>query len=174
MNSISRKKFIEAYDKYHKDIYRFLRFKVATDEIAQDLTSEVFTKAWNIIITDSKYPANDRAYLYKIARNCLVDYYRRSRQELPLLEENAISHLESNQFYSIMTAVQNLDIDQEMGHLHKALSQLSDTYAELITLKYIEDLSNKEIAKILDKSRGAVRTALSRAIAELRSKLEEA
>src|SRR3990167_9106594 len=99
MHLRSHKKFINAYDKYHAGIYRFLRLKVATDEIAQDLTSEAFTKAWNIITTENKYPKNDRAYLYKTARNCLVDYYRKSYKETTTDDENLLSYCANSSLY---------------------------------------------------------------------------
>jgi RNA polymerase sigma-70 factor (ECF subfamily) len=67
--------FTSFYDQYINKIFRFVYLKVDTKETAQDICSDVFTRAWKII-DEGRTIDNPQAYLYKIARNSVVDYYR--------------------------------------------------------------------------------------------------
>ena len=169
-------RFIKLYDKYHADIYRFLRLKLPTNEVAQDLTSESFTKAWDAISSQRvQYPDNERAYLYKVARNTLIDYYRKDKREISVDNEGVIDYLD-NKATLISATIPNtaLDLEKNMDMVYNALAKMSGYHADLVTLKYIQDLTNTEIAEVLDKSEGSVRTALSRAMKELKTKLSDA
>ena len=70
------------------------------------------------------------------------------------------------------TIGERLDVGQNLDKVLSVLQDMSEISAEVITLKYVEDMSNAEIAEVLDKSEGAIRTALSRAISELKIKLQ--
>jgi len=167
--------FIKLYDKYHTGIYRFLRFKVKNNEIAQDLTQETFIKYWDYINNKGKSAnlRNKRAFLYRIARNLLTDYYRSAtkNKEFAVGDTQIVATLADVQSYDLNTAETNLDIGKDMDKVLNVLQDMSELSAQVITLKYVEDMSNAEIAKILDKSEGAVRTAMSRAMKELKSHL---
>lgn len=176
-NKKLKNKFISLYDQHHAGIYRFLRMRVKNEETAQDLTSESFVKAWDALSSTSiaSYPQNPRAYLYKVAYNSLVDYYRSAvkNREVQIENQDLLVHLASIQVNQNTKEQieRNMDISQDMDKIYLAMQDMSDLSTELITLKYIEDMSNSEIAEILDKSEGSVRTALSRALQELREKL---
>lgn len=171
-----KNKFIKLYDQHHAGIYRFLRMRVKDEETAQDLVSESFTKAWDVLSSNSvPYPQNPRAYLYKVARNSLIDYYRSAvkNREVQIENQDILVHLASTQTNqnNREQIEKNMDISQDMDKIYFVLQSMSDLSTEVITLKYVEDMSNSEIAEILDKSEGSVRTALSRALQELRKKL---
>lgn len=175
MSKNIKKKFIKLYDTQHAAIYRFLRLKVSNDETAQDLTSETFTKAWSAIASnEASYPQNDRAFLYRVARNLLVDYYRSaSRQKEFNIGDNVkVAQLASAGDVYIADAHEqitaNLDLTQDMADIYAALLRLPPETAEIIAMRYIEDLTNAEIAEILDKTEGSVRTALSRGLKRLK------
>ena len=176
-NKNLQNKFITLYDQHHVGIYRFLRFRVKNEETAQDLASESFTKAWDALSSGSTpYPHNPRAYLYKVAHNSLIDYYRSAvkNREVQIENQDILIHLASVNINSNTKEQieKNMDISQDMDKIYLALQDMSDLSTELITLKYVEDMSNSEIAEILDKSEGSVRTALSRALQELRKKVQ--
>jgi RNA polymerase sigma-70 factor (ECF subfamily) len=173
-----KKKFIKLYDTQHAAVYRFLRLKVTSDETAQDLTSETFTKAWSAIVSDKKgYPQNDRAFLYRVARNILIDYYRSaSRQK----EFSMGSNAEAAQLASAPGVyaedareqiITRLDLTQNMSGIYAALLRLPPETAEIIAMRYIEDLSNADIAEILNKTEGSVRTTLSRGLKQLKEEI---
>ncbi|MEX0877581.1 MAG: RNA polymerase sigma factor [Candidatus Spechtbacterales bacterium] len=171
--------FIKAYDAHHASIYRFLRVKVASDELAQDLTAEAFAKAWDYLSRNpEKYPDNERAYLYKTAYNTMADHYRKSStsKEFAIDDENLLEYLDNTGQTGVLDTSGSdigdiLDIRTSMESVQTALSELGGNHAELITLRYIEELSNTEIAEILGKTEVAVRVGVFRALKELRGKL---
>jgi RNA polymerase sigma-70 factor, ECF subfamily len=166
------KKFIILYDKYHEGIYRFLRIKLPSTELAQDLTSETFLRTWEYLSKNpTKYPDNPRAYVYRTAHNCLVDYFRNRKPEFSM-DESTMEFIDKSRENDTMYADVHTDIVQ-MDRVYRAVQGLPDDYTELVVLKYVEEMSNREIAEILEKSEGAVRTALSRAMAKLRGQLPD-
>ncbi len=158
--------FGDIFDRYNTPIYRFIYFRVGSEEVAQDLTSTVFTKLLERI-SQGKIGFigfNLRAYIYQIARNVLVDFYRsREHEELPLIynEEDASSFISEKRLMD--KAVSNAELEY-------SLKNLAPDVREVIILRYIEDLSIKEVAKIVGKTPEAVRVIIHRAIKRLQSK----
>lgn len=164
--------FIKAYNLYADQIYRFTYFKVNDKEEAQDLTSTIFLKTWNYIqqnnISDFK---TVRGLIYKIARTSIIDHYRKnSKQENIALdsEDNEIQISDNNQ-----DILKKTEHSFDMSIIEQKLQQLKDEYREIIILKYLEDLSTSEIAKIIDKSKGNTRVIIHRALNALKKIIEE-
>lgn len=159
--------FTEAYDRYVDDIYRFIFFKVGQKEEAEDLTSQVFLKTWNHIqnnsITDYK---TLRALLYKVARNLIIDHYRKkSNQNNVSLDagEKSIDVPDYSQ-----DTHRRLEVESDFESLSGSLLGLKDEYREVILMRYVNELSVKEISDIIDKSKSNVRVILYRAMKALR------
>ncbi len=153
--------FAQIYDLFVEKIYRFIYFKVSNQEEAQDLTSEVFLKAWNASqeagqVIGSTLPA----FLYKIARNVVIDHYRQKKLDASLdamleIGEDPITDLELDTKF---------DLKLDLATLEAAMAQLKDEYREIIVMRYIDELSTTEIADVLGKTKGNVRVLQSRAI----------
>lgn len=152
------------YDLYVDKIYRFVFFKVNSTEDAKDLTSEVFLKTWQYIKND-KAIKNLNAFVYMVARNCIIDFYRdRSRKDdnEEFINEAHMAIGEDNLLLKQINKA-------EIAEILKAMTQLKDEYREAIILHYLNELSAKEMSQILDKSPGAVRVLLYRALNSLKS-----
>lgn len=165
----TKKQFIELYDAYQSSIYRFLLFKLPTAETAQDLTADTFTKVWSAISNNADIlKDNPRAYLYKTAYNCMADYYRsaKTQKEFAVGETEVLASLASTETTAQLG--DEIDLDIEKKRMVEALKQMSGQNAELLTLRYIEDLTNAEIAEVLGKNEGAVRVSIHRGVKELR------
>jgi RNA polymerase sigma-70 factor (ECF subfamily) len=166
---MDQKEFLKLYDKNVAAIFRYIFLKVSTKEIAQDLTSEVFLRAWNRI-SNAGNPGvkNPRAFLYSIARNLVIDSYRKkSRTDLSLDEmQLQIPDLNDN-------PEEKTNITLEMEPVKRALKEIKDDYAEVVIWHYLDELTVPEISDILDKSEGAVRVMLSRALEKVREVLGE-
>ena len=163
-----QKIFGEIYDKYIDRIYRFIFLKVNSQEKAQDLCSETFLRGWKVFKNSEKEIKSPQAFLYKIARNLVIDYYREkgrtqtiSTDDIPIIDPNVDIEKKSL-------------IDSDLDRVKVLLTDLKNDYQEVIIWHYIEDLSIKEIAEILNKSEGAVRVTLHRALNAIRKKIEEA
>jgi len=156
--------FSDIYDKYIDKIYRFVFLKVDSEPIAQDITSETFTRTLEYINKNSGNNIkieNIQAFLYRTATNAVIDYYRqKSRQNVPLNEFNVRDA-------SSMTSEQKTQI----VIIRDALQKLEGEQADVVMWHYVEDLSIKEIAEMLNKPEGTVRVILHRGLKELRRHL---
>lgn len=158
--------FAFIFDKFNKKIYRFIYFKVSNHELAEDLTSQAFLQVWEHIINKNKIK-HLQAFIYQVARNKVIDYYRlKEKEELPLIYDD-------NDEPVIMAKDEKSDpkkLDQAIDNelLLKVINKLKHNYREIIILKFIEDLSINEIAEILEKSNVGVRVMIHRAIKEVK------
>lgn len=157
------------YDLYVSRIFRFVLFKVSSVEEAEDITSEVFLKAWQYIRTTEKRIANLNALLYRMARNAIIDFYRcRRRQDLAVSEEE-----EYQEIVDARNIEKEIDQKIEFKNIENYLNQLKDEYREIIILRYIEEFSINEISEILEKTKSNVRVLLHRAMKNLRELIDE-
>jgi len=173
-NQINEQQFLEFYDQYVEKIYRYVYFRIGTEELAEDLTSEVFLKSWQYINQNKesepslKAMQNPRAFFYQVARNLIVDFYRHKEKSPISLEEITDKSLADKKDDQIEQTSRSL----EMETVRRALDCLNDDYKEIIIWRYLDELEIKEIAEILNKSEGAVRVLLSRALSNLKDALE--
>lgn len=156
-----RDAFGKLYQYYVDRIYRFCYFRTnQKKEDAEDLTADVFVKAWEKLATFRK--GSFQAWLYMIARNTIIDHYRSTHQQVQLHEE--IPDEKESLVDMVATTL-------EVSRVKKCMKYLTDEQQEIIVLKYVEDVSQKEIAAIVGKSEEAVRALSSRAIGKLRELL---
>jgi RNA polymerase sigma-70 factor (ECF subfamily) len=178
-----RKEFSKIYDKYIDKIYRFVFLKVNSPEVAEDLTSETFLRGWMAYknqnspkeslrdptgqakVKNQNKIENPPAFLYQIARNLVIDYYR----------EKGKFQIVSAQDYRIIDPRVNLEekanLSSDFEEVRRALANLKDEYQDVIIYHYLDELSVSEIAKVMQKSEGTVRVLLHRALAALRHEL---
>ncbi len=150
----------ELYELCFDKIYRFIFYRVGHKEVAEDLTEEVFTKAFEnlkSLQTSSKF----EAWLYQIARNKVIDYYR-SKKQLTALED--VEH--TLEYETNLVDIVNLKIEQKI--FIKLLKELQPEQQIVIKLKFLEELSNEEISELLGKTEGAIRVIQHRAISLLK------
>jgi RNA polymerase sigma-70 factor (ECF subfamily) len=151
--------FTEIYDLFFKKIYRFIFFRVSHKETAEDLAEEVFLKAFSKI-AGIKESSSFEGWLYQVARNLVIDYYRQKKLTVSLDEiENTLEY-ETN-------VIDVLDLQQQQKVLLRLMKELTAEQQVILKLKFFEDLDNREIAKILDKNEGAIRVIQHRAIIKL-------
>lgn len=166
MGSI-QKKFGYIYDKYVKKVYLFVYLKVSSPEIAEDITSRVFTQSWNKF-KEVKDFENPRAYIYRVARNEVVNYYReKSKMKIVSTESIEISGPKPE-------IEQETQAKSEVENIKKAVSLLKDDYQNVIIWHYLDNLPIKEISGIMEKPEGTVRVMLHRALKEVKGILETA
>lgn len=153
--------FASLYDLFVGRIYRFIFFKVNRKEEAEDLVSEVFLKTWQYLTEKTEKDIKSfSGLIYQIARNSLVDWYRAkaNRAEFSLEAAPDVEELPGED-----KMVANLMVAEDAKVLLKQVRQLKQEYQEVVLLRYIEELSIKEIAQIVKKSPINVRVTLHRA-----------
>lgn len=158
--------FSQIYDEHIDKIYRFVFFKVSNEALAQDITSETFTRLWKEISLDKEIK-NPLAFLYRVSKNLVIDYYRVKDQNPTNLDilDNVIPDKKQD---IEKEAVQNDD----MREVKIALAKLSDDYRIAVSMYYIEQEPVSEVAKALNKSQGATRVTIHRGMNQLKKFLE--
>jgi RNA polymerase sigma-70 factor, ECF subfamily len=172
---MDKKKFSEFYDQNINKVFRFVYLRVDSTETAQDLTSLAFLKFWKTqasFIDDKKNQSskisNPKAFLFQVARNQIIDFYRqKNKKPLSLERLGEIADFQ----VAKPTFSQQIELDLEMERIKKALQFIKPLYADIIIWKYLDDLSNKEIAQILKKKEGNIRVLLYRAVESLKKQL---
>lgn len=160
----AKKTFSDIYERYVNKIYRFIFLKVGTQEVAEDLTSEVFSKLWKKLKSKS-HIENTNAFLYQVANNLVTDHYR-EKGKAQFVPVETISMADERGNPEVKIAV-----NSEMERVRTALAGMKDEYRDVIIWYYLDELSVPEIAKLTDKSEGAVRVTIHRALNELRERL---
>lgn len=154
------------YNECFTPVYRFLVLRVRDRDTANDLTQDVFLKALPKIQEGVMVGFNSvLPYLYTIARNTLIDHYRKKKSIR--LEEDEIYLLEDDGRADDFT--KNSD---DRFALENALFKLCESERVVLTLLFMEEKSYAEIAALLEKNEEAVRQIKSRALKHLRAHLE--
>ncbi len=167
MDSRRREQFSLIYDQYIEKIYRFVYLKVSSEEIAQDLTSRVFIKGFEAYGRgdDIKNPG---AFLYQIARNVVVDYYRESGRTKIVSMDNVAPMADPGK-NSYEKAVLSADMDM----IRKAIFRLKKDHQDVLIWYYLEDMSAQQIAQLLNKPAGTVRVLIHRGLEALKDELHQ-
>ena len=157
--------FKKAFDKYSKDIFRYVKSKISTTENAEDITSDVFIKFWYKISDDQKI-LNDKAMLYTIAHGLVIDHYRKKNASV------SIDDIDQKYLSKEAGLEKNLILSDEISELKSKMSKLKQEYTDILELYYIEQLDISEISSILNKKEGTVRVLAHRALSSLKKLYE--
>ncbi len=156
--------FLKVYDTYANSIFRFCLVKTSNHEKAQDLTQEVFMRLWQALREGKKF-TNERAFLYAVARNLVIDWYRKKKEiSLEVLAESGFDPSSDDH----IGIVQNV----EFKYVMDVVGQLEDAYRDVVVLRYIDGLQPKEIAEILEESVNVVSVRINRAIKKLQDLIQ--
>lgn len=153
------------YDYYQPKIYRFVILKVGHREEAEDITHQVFLSAWQNIKNYKHKGFPFSSWLYRIARNQVIDHYRTRKVT------SALDEIQSEYVISPAVAHLNIDRDAEVTKVMEAVSQLESNYQDVIIMRFVEDLSIKETAAAIGKTEGAAKLLQHRAIKKLKTLL---
>lgn len=152
--------FEVVYKSYAQSIYRFLFWRTKNTELSEDLTSDVFEKAWRS--RNSFNGGSARAWLYRIAHNVLIDHWRK-KKDLLLRDTDSWLQEETN-----LSLGESFDKELALYNLQKSLNQLPREMQLVITLRFIEGLSCKQVAKKLRLSDSNVRVIQYRALRKIK------
>jgi RNA polymerase sigma-70 factor (ECF subfamily) len=155
--------FARLYDEHVWRVYGFIAYRVRDRHLAEDLTQTTFERALRAWSRFDAHRASESTWLLTIARNLLIDHYRRDRSgSIELIDEHA-GPIELGPEERFSTATE----------LVEALQQLSDRDREVLALRFGGDLNGPEIAVMLDLSLANVQQIISRSLRKLRTLLED-
>lgn len=154
------KDFESLYNSYVKQVYQFIYFKTRQKEIAEDLTSTTFMKAIQKISTLNTKKASFKTWLYRIARNTVIDHYRSHQQN---------DHLEGGwELREVENMTDNVDFRMKIKSINNYLKKLKPEQREIVLLRVWSGCSFQEIAQIMGKTEAACKMHFKRVIEKLR------
>ncbi len=160
-----RQAFAEVYDTFSLGLYRYAYRLLGSAEAAEDCVAETFSRFLEALRRGKGPRDYLQAYLYRVAHNWVTDYYHRSpppTDELPETQPAPDPLPESEAI-----------LREGQARLRAALACLTEEQRQVIALKYLEELENEQVARILEKPVGAVKSLQHRALASLKRLLEK-
>jgi RNA polymerase sigma-70 factor (ECF subfamily) len=165
------------FEEYYPRILKYTIYRTGNAEVSRDIASEVFFKAlknlWRYRFTGAPF----LAWLYRIAGNEIITYFRKNKYRPMSLD--AVVAERGMEFASrqdlqeeVMQAQEQLETNTVYMQVLKAMRTLPVIYQEVITLRFMDEHSLKEICGILEKKEGTVKSLISRGIRMLREKMD--
>ena len=158
--------FGRLYDMHIDRVYRHIYYRVGNEAYAEDLTQQVFLKAWQAIDRYKKMASPFVAWLMTISHNLVVDFYR-TRKDRAYLEAEILADDSS------LSPERAAEASFEQQRLRRAILQLGGDEQRVVILRFIEGFEFGEIASLLKKKEGNIRVILHRALVKLRNILEK-
>ena len=153
------------YDRYVDAVYRYVFYRVRNEAEAEDVTSDVFMRALRAI---PKYEPRQAflAWLYRIARNAVIDRSRRQAARQQVSFEDALAHPNADQ---VVNPDAGLLAGSDASVVRVAMQQLTPLQQEILVLRYVEGYDTKTISKLVGKRDGTIRGIEFRALSALRA-----
>jgi len=158
--------FAQLYDAYVERVYRYILFRVSEDETTEDLVSQVFLKAWQSLDRYKIGSSPFIAWLYTIARNLVIDFYRAKKDFLPIEKMRAFPS-------DMQSPPEEVEARFDLEAMRDGLQALTGDQQQVLILKYIAGLPNENIAKIMNKQEGTIRGLQMRALQTLSKYMHE-
>lgn len=159
--------FLRIYDEYADAIFRYAYFQVSDREYAKDLAQDTFIKAWEYLSSGKKVE-NMRAFLYRITINAIIDHRRKKKTfSLEKITEEGYDLIDEK----------NEGEEKEMlfegQQAIRAVAELPEKYRDVLTFRYVDDLSVKEIAEITNETENNVSVRIHRGLEKLKNILNK-
>lgn len=167
-NEKKRSEFITAYDAFGDAIFRYCYLRVFDRESAKELVQDVFVRVWKYV-ADGKKIDNIRAFLYRTARNLIIDKSRKKTAlSLDYLQEKGVMLRLNNR----NGHERDMDDKIEAKEAISAISSLETLYKDVLVMRYVEEFSVKEIAEILGESENTISVRIHRGLGKVREILK--
>ena len=160
--------FAALYSLHLDEIYRYIYLRIGDRQDAEDMTEQVFLKAWQALPNYNTTGCRFINWLYRISHNIVVDHHR-SRQ--PVISGEDLSSADSLPDRTQVNVLDKVILNEESVYLVQAIEKLPEDYQQVIILRFVEGLGHAEISQIMDRSEVACRGIQHRALAMLNKML---
>ncbi len=151
------------YDRFQPEIVRYLTYRTRSAEVAEDLAQQVFLKAWQAIPRFEDRGVPFKAWLYRMAHNQMVDYFRTRRPT---------TDLEGVELPEEAEAEQRVLVRETNDRLRDAMDRLSEDHREVLTLRFLLEKSAREAGEVMGRKEVTIRGLQMRALQALRREIE--
>lgn len=155
--------FGKIYDEYIRKIYDFVYFKTHHKETAEDIVSKVFIKALKNINSVDLQKASLKTWLYTVARNTVIDYYRTKKIDKDIDDVWDLA--------SKGDVLKDIDIKNKIQDIEKYLSSIKSEHRDIIIMRVWQGMSHKEISEVMGKSEASCKMMYGRVIKKLRKEM---
>jgi len=157
--------FIKAYDEFSDAIFRHCFFKLSDRELAKDVLQDVFMRTWEYMSQKGEIK-NIKAFLYQVANNLIIDQYRKRKYNLSLEE------MKETGFDVPSKEKRDAYFSAEVRNIMEIIKILDPIYKDVLFFRYVDDLSPKDIAEILNESESVISVRLNRGIKKIQEFFE--
>ena len=154
------------YDRYAPRIYAYIYRRVGDVYLAEDLTGDTFIRVLQAVRSEHGWRTSFQAWLYRIAHNLVVDHYRRQPKLPEMVLDERLVATENDPVAAVTQRLSRQRLDAAIHHL-------TSDQQQVLALRFGEGLTAREVAKILNKSVGAIEALKHRALAALRRVLKK-
>lgn len=158
-----QQEFLEVYKAESNAVFRFCLLRTSDHDMALDLTQDTFMRYWDTLCKN-KQIKNSRAFLFAVARNLVIDWYRKKKSVS--LESILIEGSEDKN--ELLSSTAGIEIEAEAKYLIRRINALDETYRDAVYLRCVEGLKPKEIASIIGESANVVSVRINRGLRILR------
>lgn len=156
--------FEQVYDAYYTGVYKYIYASVKDKWITEDILSTVFTNIYKhkgkiIGIEESKH------WVFRIAHNCIIDYYRKNKKVIPI--EEFLNRGEDEAGYD------NILIKDEFKAIKKLIEQLPEQSKDMLYMRYYGGLKYREIAEATETSENTVKSVVTRALKKVKKMYDD-
>lgn len=158
------------YEKEADAVFRYCLIRTSSRETALDISQEAFMRFWDALV-QHKPVSNDRAFLFTIVRNLIIDWYRKKKS----VSLEALGESGDREERDVLDTLVLEDAGQDKEELNaegryviEKIKELDPQYQQILYLRFVEDMKPKEIAEIMGESVNVVSVRITRAIEKLR------
>jgi len=153
------------YKLYYSRIYRYCRINLSNSQAADDVCQEVFIRAWKALPKFTfKAGGTFQAFLFKIARNLIIDLSRKKKE---------ISIENVGEIQKDDNLIERISQKEDITRVRNALEKLAERDRQIIILRYFEEMSHSDAAKVLHMKEGALRVRTIRLLRKLKELIEQ-
>jgi len=169
-NKNMKKRFVLLYEKESDAVFRYCIIRTSSREIALDISQESFMRFWDSLIK-GKDITNDRAFIFTIAKNLIIDWYRKKKSVS--LESMGESFEGEDQDVLDRLIIgddgqEKEEFNAEGRYIIEKIKELDEPYQQVMYLRFVEDMKPKEIAEILEQPVNVVSVRIFRALEKMR------
>jgi len=172
MKGKSEEAFLAVFREHHDGLFRHAFFRVGSRERALDLTQDTFIKAWDYLRGGGEVK-QFKGFLYRIMHNLIIDEYRRKKMEsLDDMSDERRALIDADLAEgSLWETEKQIDEEALVIKVREHLTKLSPDYCSVVTMRFIDGFSPKEISQMTGETENVISVRLHRAITKLRTML---
>jgi RNA polymerase sigma-70 factor (ECF subfamily) len=161
--------FREVYERESDAVFRFCLLRTSDRDLALDFTQDTFMRFWRVLTTDKEIK-NHRTFIFTIARNIVIDWYRKKKAlSLEAMLDGALG--DGRTSFNVV-AREDVEVEVDAEHFISMIRNLPEPYRNAVYLRCVEELKPREIAEILGESANVISVRISRGLSQLRSLMD--